>query len=245
MEDLSVKVNELVAANRILANEGVIDAYGHVSVRHPTCADRFLMSRSRSPQLVTAEDVLEFDIDGSVVDSSRGEPYLERFIHAAIYELRPDVLAIAHAHTESVLPFTVSRMPLQAVVQSASNLGPAVPVWDIRDRFGDQTNMLVTDAAKGRDLAATLGTNTVVLMRGHGFAAVGAGLPLLVRTIVYLAQDARVQATAMAMGEYTPLSTGEIEAQRKSLSSHPDAASVMRAWEYFAERAGCADLVAG
>lgn len=245
MEHLSVKVNELVAANRILANEGVIDAYGHVSVRHPIHANRFLMSRSRSPQLVTAEDVLELDVDGTAVDAAPGELYLERFIHAAIYELRPDVAAVAHAHTESVLPFTVSRVPLQAVVQSASDLGSAVPVWDIRGRFGDRTNMLVTDMDKGRDLASALGMNTVVLMRGHGFAAVGAALPLLVRTVVHLAQGARVQAAAMAMGEYTPLSAGEIEAQRESLGSRPDAPPVMRAWEYFAERASCADLITG
>lgn len=243
MDDVRARVNELVAANRILSNEGVIDAYGHVSVRHPTRADRFLLPRSRSPQLVTGDDVLEFELDGTAVATAPGAVYLERFIHAAIYEARPDVMAVAHAHTESVLPFTISRVPLQAVVQAASDLGPEVPVWDIRHRFGDRTNMLVTDMDRGRDLAEALGAGNVVLMRGHGFAAVGLGLPLLVRTAVYMAQDARVQAAAMAMGAYTPLSAGEIEAQRIGLGSDPDARPVMRAWEYFVERAGCADLI--
>lgn len=243
MDAFKAAVNELVTANRILAHEGIIDAYGHVSVRHPSRRDRFLLSRSRSPQFVTADDILEFKLDGTAVDSPSAQPYLERFIHAAIYESRPDAMAVAHAHTESVLPFTISTVPLRAVLQSASDLGPAVPVWDIRDRFGDQTDMLVTGMDKGRDLAEVLGRGAVVLMRGHGFAAVGIGLPLLVRTVIYLAQNARVQAAAMAMSDYTPLSVGEIGAQNAGVGSRPDAAPVMRAWEYFAQRAGCADLV--
>src|SRR4029453_2180301 len=127
---------EVVIATRILANERVVDAYGHVSVRHPLDPTRYLLSRSRAPELVERGDGIEFDLEGGAGGGAR-PPYLERFIHGAIYEARPDVQAVVHAHAEAVLPFTISTTPLRPVVHMASFVGPQLPVWDIRDRFGD------------------------------------------------------------------------------------------------------------
>lgn len=244
MSEIAGTVNHLVAANRILANEGVIDAYGHVSVRHPERPDRFLLSRSRSPQFVTVDDVLEFELDGTPVDPNGPAPYLERFIHGALYEARPEFNAVVHAHTESVLPFSITGVPLRAVVHDASDIGETVPVWEIRDQFGDETNLLVTDISMGRDLAATLGQNRVALMRGHGFAAGGASLPMTIRMVIYMARNAHVQTVAMSMGTPIPLSSGEMRARRESKGLQPDSPAIQRSWEYFAERAGCADLIA-
>ena len=157
MSDIDQVRNDLVIANRVLALENVVDAYGHVSARHPTRPDRFLLSRSRSPQLVDASDILEFGLDGKVVGDDSRSPYLERFIHAAIYEARPEITAVIHAHAEDVLPFSISKTTrLQAVIGSGSDLGHEVPVWDIRERFGDGTNLLVTNMDHGRDLAHSL-----------------------------------------------------------------------------------------
>jgi HCOMODA/2-hydroxy-3-carboxy-muconic semialdehyde decarboxylase len=243
MIEPTAAVRLIVAANRILAHEGVIDAYGHVSMRHPERGDRFLLARSVSPQFVTEADILEFDLNGRPVEPNGPPPYLERFIHAGLYAARLDVGAAVHAHTTSVLPFTISRTPLRAVVQDASDLGTGAPVWDIRDGFGDETNLLVTGADKGRSLAETLGDHRVVLLRGHGFAAVAASVPEVVRSVIALARNAEVQTAAMALGEIVGLSEGEIRAQR-ALSSDPDSPALRRSWQYFANRAGCADLIA-
>ena len=146
-------VTELVIANRILAHEDVVDAYGHVSVRQ---GDRFLLSCSRSPSLVEAGDIVEHTLDGQAAKPEKRPLYLERFIHAAIYEARPDVMAVVHAHAEDVLPFTITPTALKPVIHSGAFIGAKVPVWDIADRFGSRTNLLVTDMAQGRDLAKRL-----------------------------------------------------------------------------------------
>src|SRR3989449_2067842 len=166
MTEIDLAIRNLVVANRILANEGVVDAYGHVSVRHPLHPERYLLSRSRSPELVERGDVMEFMLDGTPVGGDTRPPYLERFIHGALYEARPEVQAVVHAHAEAVLPFTVSTTPLRPVVHMASFIGARIPGGDIRDSFGD-TNLLVGDMAQGRDLARGLGSERVVLMRGH------------------------------------------------------------------------------
>lgn len=233
-------VRELVAANRILANEGVIDAYGHVSIRHPEREDRFLLSRSRSPQFVDVEDVLEFELDGNPTDANGPAPYIERFIHGALYESRPEFRAVVHAHTESVLPFTITDVPLRAAVHDGSDIGEGVPVWDIRDEFGEETTLLVDSIDKGRAVASVLGADPVTLMRGHGFAAGGPDLAMTVRMVIYMARNAQVQTTAMLLGggKFTPLSGGEVRARRESKGLQPGAPAIMRSWEYFAERAG-------
>jgi ribulose-5-phosphate 4-epimerase/fuculose-1-phosphate aldolase len=230
-------VREVVIANRILANERVVDAYGHVSVRHPLDPRRYLLSRSRAPELVERGDIIEFDLDGKAVSGDARPPYLERFIHGSIYEARPDVQAVVHAHAEAVLPFTVSTTPLVPVVHMASFIGAHLPVWDIRDNFGD-TNLLVVNMTQGRDLARTLGGERVVLMRGHGFTAAARSLQEVIRMSVYMPLNARVLSEARRLGEVKPLSRGEIEAHA---SMKPEDPSMWRAWEYWAVRAGCGD----
>jgi HCOMODA/2-hydroxy-3-carboxy-muconic semialdehyde decarboxylase len=238
---LEQAIREVVIANRILANERVVDAYGHVSVRHPLDPSRYLLSRSRAPELVERGDVIEFDLEGKAVSGDARPPYLERFIHGAIYEARPDVQAVVHAHAEAVLPFTISTTPLRPVVHMASFVGPQLPVWDIRDRFGD-TNLLVVNMTQGRDLVQRLGAERVVLMRGHGFTAAARSLQEVVRMAVYLPLNARVLTEALHLGEVKYLSRGEIEAHA---SMKPDDPSMYRAWEYWAVRAGCGDLLSG
>ena len=184
-------IRDLVIANRILAREDVVDAYGHVSVRHPTKPDHYLLSRSLSPEHVTKDDIIEFTLDGTPVGDTR-PPYLERFIHGAVYEARPEVRAVVHSHAEDTLPFSISRTtPLCCVAHVASDMGTKVPVWDIADKFGDATNLLVINMAQGRDMARKLEDNTVVLMRGHGFSAAADSLLKVVRLCVYLPRNAR------------------------------------------------------
>jgi ribulose-5-phosphate 4-epimerase/fuculose-1-phosphate aldolase len=150
---------ELVAANRILGREGILDAYGHVSVRHPERADHFLLSRARSPENVEAGDVLEFDSEGGLVGDADVIPYLERFIHAGVYEARGDVMAVCHNHALSILPFSISRsVRLRATVNASGMFGDGVPVWDIADEFGDSTDMLVRTMEQGRSVARVVGS---------------------------------------------------------------------------------------
>ena len=144
---------ELAIANRILVSQGVLDAFGHVSVRHPARADRFLLARNMAPASVTATDVLEFDLDGNAVASGAPKPYLERFIHGEIFRARADVMAVVHTHSPAVIPFSVVRQaPLRAVSHMGSFLGEATPVFEIRDTAGDASDMLIRDNALGRAL---------------------------------------------------------------------------------------------
>jgi HCOMODA/2-hydroxy-3-carboxy-muconic semialdehyde decarboxylase len=237
VEDL---LRDLVVANRILSNEDVVDAYGHISVRHPDNPKRFFMSRSRAPELVEQSDLIEFDQEGEPVKDKR-QPYLERFIHAAIFEARPDIMAVVHAHAEDTLPFGLIDEPLEPVIHSGSFIGGRVPVWDISDNFGD-TNLLVTNMAQGRDLAKSLAEGNVALMRGHGFASAARSIIEVVRLSVYLPRNARVQMNAMRMGgKPKPLSKGEIAA--RAAGYRPNSPETWRAWEYWATRAGCGDRI--
>jgi len=224
----------LVAANRILANEGVVDAFGHVSVRDPRNPERFVLARSRSPALVELADLMEFSLDGTPIDARGRTPYGERMIHGAVYEARPDVLAVVHHHAYGVLPFTITGVPLRPVIHTGSVIGAEVPVWDIRTRFGD-TDMLVRTIEQGRDLAATLGRNTCLLMRGHGAVAVGASVQSVVLTAIYLQINANVELQALALGNPEGLSAEEID---KSAAAQFSPRALDRAWEYFCQRAG-------
>ena len=190
-------IDDLVAANRILAMHGVLDAYGHVSVRNPADPARFLMSRSLAPQLVTPRDIQEFGPDSEPVGDSR-KPYLERFIHGEIYRTRADVQAVVHSHADAVIPFGVSRTRLKPVYQVASFLWSGVPVFDIR-RSREANDMLIRDAALGRALAKSLGRCSCVLMRGHGMTVVGESLPEAVFRAIYTAKNAKLQMEALAL----------------------------------------------
>ena len=242
MDELERSIGDLVIANRILAKEEVVDAYGHVSIRHPSKPDHYLLSRSLSPEFVTREDIIEFKLDGTPVNDAR-PGYLERYIHGAIYEARPEINAVIHSHAEDILPFSVSKTPMCCVAHVASDMGSHVPVWDIDEKFGDATNLLVINMDQGRDMAKKLGKASVVLMRGHGFAAAADGLLKLVRMSVYLPRNARVQFRAMQLGKAKPLSKGEIRARTGGTGYKPNSPETQRAWQYWAERAGCADLL--
>jgi len=225
---------KLVAANRVLANEGIVDAYGHVSIRNPLNKNQYLLSRSLSPELVTEDDIYAFTLDGLPVDPNTPTPYLERFIHGSIYEKREDINAVIHSHADEVLPFTISETRLQPVIHTASDMGYEVPIWDIRDNFGD-TNLLVTNEAQGKDLAIGLGDNKVVLMRGHGFTAAGRSLIEVVKVAIYLPKNAKIQLEAAKLGSFKPLSKGEINVRS---TVEPTAPQMVRAWQYWCSKAG-------
>jgi ribulose-5-phosphate 4-epimerase/fuculose-1-phosphate aldolase len=242
MAHLDTLLNDLVIANRILAHEQVVDAYGHVSVRHPERPDRFFLARSLAPELVTHDDILEFTLDGAPVKEEMRALYLERFIHSGILEARPDVTAVVHAHAEDTLPFGIaSATPLRPVIHSGSFLGAHVPIWDIADKFGD-TNLLVANVEQGRDLAKCLGASNVALMRGHGFAAAARSLIEVVRMAVFLPRNARALFKAAQLGgQIKYLSQGEIDARNRGYG--PYAPETWRAWEYWANKAGVGNLV--
>ena len=233
MDDLDELIADLVVANRILGREGVCDAFGHISVRHPDRPDRYLLSCSRAPELVSADDIMEFELDGSPVDAQGRQPYLERFIHGAVYEIRPEVHSIVHNHATGVLPYSVTETPLRPIQHTFARIGAQIPVWDILDRFGN-TNMLVSNVEQGRDLAACLANNVVVLMRGHGCTVTAPTIAEAVLTSVYLQVNAQLQMDAMRLGDVTYLTSGEIEAN--SQINQPKSGSE-RAWEYYKARA--------
>jgi HCOMODA/2-hydroxy-3-carboxy-muconic semialdehyde decarboxylase len=240
MSQLDDILRDLVVANRILSNEDVVDAYGHISVRHPDNPKRFFMSRSLAPEFVERHDLIELDEEGEPINDKR-QPYLERFIHAAIFAARPDVMSVVHAHAEDTLPFGLVAKPLEPVIHSGSFIGGKVPVWDIRKKFGD-TNLLVTNMAQGRDLAKCLAKGNVALMRGHGFASAAHSIIEVVRLSIYLPRNARVQMNAMRMGgKPKPLSKGEIAS--RAAGYKPNSPETWRAWEYWASRAGCGDKI--
>jgi len=192
-------LEDMVIGSRILADFGVLDGFGHVSARHPTNPNRFLMSRSLAPALVTADDIMEFDLDGNAVDARGRSLFLERFIHAEIYRARPDVMSVVHTHSPGVIPFSVSKVPMRAMYHNPSFLAVGVPVWDIRTDFGE-TNMLVSNSAIGKSLAQALGDKPVVLMRGHGDVAVGPSVRMAVFRAYYTDVNAKLQSQAIALG---------------------------------------------
>ena len=242
MGNLDTLIQDLVIANRILAREEVVDAYGHVSVRHPDNPNRFLIARSLAPELVGPEDILELDLDGQPARDEDRSLYLERFIHAAIFAARPDVMAVVHPHAEDTLPFGIAQgTKLRPVIHSGSFIGSEVPVWDIADNFGD-TNLLVTNMAQASDLAKCLGANGVALMRGHGFASAARSLIEVVRLSVYLPRNARALMRAKQLGgEIRYLSPGEIDARNRGY--RPYSPETWRTWEYWANKAGCGHLL--
>jgi ribulose-5-phosphate 4-epimerase/fuculose-1-phosphate aldolase len=234
MGGLQEQLEDLVIANRILAHEGVVDGYGHVSLRHPERADRFFLSRSRSPELVTLDDIMEFDLDCNPIDQRGRVMYGERPIHGAILKARPDVNAVVHNHADAVIPYSVTKVPVRQVIHTAGGIGHHIPVWDIRDDFGD-TDMLVRNMQQGASLARMLGNNAAVLMRGHGCSVVGKSVRDAVRIAVYLMINARLQTEAMRLGEVTYMSEGESIATAE-MSASPLASD--RIWEYWARRSG-------
>ena len=222
-------ITDLVSANRILANEGVLDAMGHVSVRHPQRKDRFLLARSMPPALVTAADIMEYDLDGQPVDAQGRSSYSERFIHSEIYRARPDVMAVVHCHTASLIPFAASDVPLRAMYHMAAFVAEGVPVWDIRSM--GVTDLLVRDARLGRSLAQTLGAKPAALMRVHGAVVVASSIPSVVGRSVYLDLNARAQMQAIVLGGKLRY----VEADEARLRT-VDANEYARAWDLWKQK---------
>jgi ribulose-5-phosphate 4-epimerase/fuculose-1-phosphate aldolase len=225
-------IEELALANRILAHEGVLDAFGHVSVRHPADPGRYLLSRSRSPLLIEPDDILEYTLDSEPVRPPKVRLYSERVIHGCIYQARPDVMAVCHHHAPAVMPFCIAGKPIVPVFHLGGTMGEEAPFWDQHDEFGD-TNLLVVKPEEGRSLARTLGQHSAVLMNRHGATVVGGGLKELVSRSIFMCQNAEYQLRALALGTPQPLNRGEIKLAG-ALSLQPNV--VTRTWEYWSMR---------
>ena len=193
-----MNIADIAAASRILAGHGVVDAFGHVSQRNPDAPERYFMSRSLAPALVTPDDILEYDLDSNPLNANGRASFLERFIHGEIYKARPDIQSVVHSHSPSVIPFGLVSVPMQAMFHSAAFIAAGVPVFDIREKFG-ATDMLVSNPEKGFALAAVLGAKDVVLMRAHGSVACGASLQSAVFRAVYTEVNARIQHWTTAL----------------------------------------------
>ena len=233
MPSLKYLLEELVTGNRILAREGVVDSFGHLSARHPDNPKHYLVSRARAPDCIEADDIMEFTLEGEPVDAKGRVPYLERHIHGAIYEARPDVHAVVHNHSESVIPFGVTERKLQPIFHMGASIGHEVAVWDSHARFGD-TALLVDSMAMGRDLAGAIGNSPTALMRGHGATAVGRNVRHVVFVSVYLEVNARLQMQAMALGNVKFLTPGEVD----KVIARTGPYGINRAWENWCRRAG-------
>ncbi len=230
-------LQELVIANRILAREGVVDAFGHISVRHPDNPERYFLSRSRAPELIAEDDLMEFRLDGEAIDQQGRTPYGERMIHGALFETKPEINAVVHNHSYEVIPFGVTNTPLRAISHTCGVIGADIPTWDIRDSFGE-TDHLVTTMEQGRDLAGCLGSSKVALMRRHGCVVTGRSIKEAVMIAVYVQVNAKMQTNAMQMGDPDFLTAKEAELCAGRQFSP---LSLDRAWDYWCVRAGFAD----
>jgi len=221
-------IEDLAAASRILAGQGVVDGFGHVSMRHPSAPDRYLMARSIAPALVTPGDIIEYDLDSDPCNANGRGSFLERFIHGEIYKARPDTMSIVHSHSPSVIPFGLVGVPMQAMFHSAAFIAAGVPVFDIRERFG-ATDMLVGNGAKGVALAEVMGDRDIVLMRGHGAVACGPTLQAAVFRAVYTEVNARIQHWTLALGGGAPMAA--LDEDEGRLADAINQTAGRRAWD--------------
>jgi HCOMODA/2-hydroxy-3-carboxy-muconic semialdehyde decarboxylase len=223
---------ELATANRILANEGVLDAFGHISIRHPTNPDRYLISRYGAAELMTADDILELTLDSKPVEPTSARLFSELVIHGCIYQARPDVHSVCHHHAVSVLPYCITGVELVPVMHLGASLGGKVPFWDSRDEFGD-TPLVVTTPEQGRSHARGLGEHWIVLLRRHGATVAGRSLRECVFRSIYSCRNAELQSRALGIGSISTLSPGEAElCSAHSLTPR----TLGRAWEYWTHR---------
>jgi len=221
-------LRDLAAASRILAAQGVVDGFGHVSMRHPAAPDRYLMARSIAPALVTPGDIIEYDLDSNPCNANGRGSFLERFIHGEIYKARPEIGAVVHSHSPSVIPFGLVGVPMQAMFHNAAFIAAGVPVFDIRQKFG-ATDMLVSDGVKGVALAAVMGRSDVVLMRAHGSVACGPTLQTAVFRAVYTEVNARIQHWTTALAGKGPIAA--LDGEEGRLADGPNRTAGMRAWD--------------
>lgn len=229
-------IDRLVYANRILYDQGIVDGLGHASVRHDSAPDTFLLSCNRAPAMVRRRDIVCYDYAGEAVSESSERPYLERFIHAEIYRARPDVVAVVHSHSPSVIPFAVTHNPLRPVYHMAGFLGSGSAHFEIRDAGGN-SDMLIRSSYLGEALAKSLGRHSCVLMRGHGSTVVGASLEQVVYRAIYAEINAKLQLAAQPLGEIMFLN--EEEAQ---LSSDMNDGQIPRSWNLWIKQLGEVDL---
>jgi HCOMODA/2-hydroxy-3-carboxy-muconic semialdehyde decarboxylase len=224
-------IDDLVIANHILVNEGILDGFGHISVRHDRDPSLFLIARSMAPGLVTADDIVACDLEG-VVQSERGyKTYVERFIHSEIYRVRSDVMSIIHSHSQSVIPFGVTGTRLRPICHMSGFLGADVPVFEIRHALGDTSDLLIRSQSLGKSLACTLGQSAVALLRGHGNVVVGKNIKQVVFRAVYTEGNARLQIEASRLGDINYLTPGEAQAASDMNDEHLD-----RPWEVWKKR---------
>jgi HCOMODA/2-hydroxy-3-carboxy-muconic semialdehyde decarboxylase len=228
-------VDKLVLANRILYRHGVVDGFGHASVRHDQSPDHFLLARNMAPGLVRREDIVTFDLDGAALDAAGRRVYLERFIHGEIYRARADVQAVVHSHSPNVIPFGVTGTPLQPVFHMSGFLAEGSALFEIRDVAGD-TDMLISNGSLGVALAAALGSRSTVLMRGHGSTVVGASLEQAVYRAFYAEVNARLQTQARQLGEVTYLNANEA-AKAAAIND----TQLPRVWELWAREIGAVE----
>jgi HCOMODA/2-hydroxy-3-carboxy-muconic semialdehyde decarboxylase len=219
-------LEDLALANHILVNQGVLDGFGHISVRHPQKPDRFFIARSMAPALVEVADIVEVDLEGNVHDAQGRRTYVERFIHSAIYKARPDVMSVIHSHSPAVIPFGVTGARLRPICHMSGFLGAVTPVYEIRHSAGESTDLLISSQALGESLAKTLGQSNVALMRGHGSVTVGSSIKQAVFRGVYTESNARLQSEASRLGEITFLTEAEAQATSDMNDQHLD-----RPWE--------------
>jgi HCOMODA/2-hydroxy-3-carboxy-muconic semialdehyde decarboxylase len=219
-------LEDLALANHILVNQGVLDGFGHISVRHPHKPDRFFIARSMAPALVEVADIVEVDLEGNVHDVQGRRTYVERFIHSAIYKARPDVMSVIHSHSPAVIPFGVTGARLRPICHMSGFLGAVTPVYEIRHSAGESTDLLISSQALGESLATTLGKANVALMRGHGSVTVGNSIKQAVFRGIYTESNARLQSEASRLGEITFLTEAEAQATSDMNDQHLD-----RPWE--------------
>jgi ribulose-5-phosphate 4-epimerase/fuculose-1-phosphate aldolase len=235
---LDALIDDLVAANHILYQQGVLDGYGHVSVRHPARPDHFLMAAAVAPGRVARGSVMEFDLDAKPVDAADRRPiYQERFIHSEVYKARPDVNAVVHSHSPTVIPFSVTQVPLRPIMAPASFLSPRAPVFDIRD-FAGMTNILIGSPDRGKALAAILADHPVALMRGHGDVVVGPNLRRTVSRAIYTEMNARLQWQATTLGgPITFIAPEEAALMEAARDGAGEGQAFNRTWEMWKEEA--------
>ncbi|HEY5963381.1 MAG TPA: class II aldolase/adducin family protein [Xanthobacteraceae bacterium] len=224
-------LEDLAASSRILADQGVFDAAGHVSMRHPGHPERFLMSRSLAPQMITADDIMEFDIDSNAIDARGRNGFIERYLHGEIFRVRPDVMAIAHSHSPSTIAFGLSNVPMRAMYHNAAFLAAGVPVFDIREKFG-ATDIVISTAEKGAALAKVLADKPVALLRAHGMVATGPSLPVAVFRAIFTVTSAAIQHQALALGG--PVAA--LDAEEGRLADVVNVQTVGRAWDLWKKR---------
>jgi HCOMODA/2-hydroxy-3-carboxy-muconic semialdehyde decarboxylase len=227
-------IDDLVAANRILHDRGVVDGFGHVSARHDTDPGHFLLARSMAPGLVTADDIMEFDLDGNAIDPRGRTLYVERFIHSEIYKAYPEINAIVHSHSPSVIPFGATNVPLRPIYHMSSFLGAGVPIFEIREAGGPATDMLIRNSELGAALARKLGISAGVLMRGHGNVVVGESVKQVVFRAIYTEINAKLQAEALRLGQGEVVFLNAEEGARATATNN---AVLGRAWELWRQRA--------